>query len=157
MAGDGTALRPTTATRVQYICSWGGVATVVLCVTGWLIAGVLPFPLGPADDTATVVAFYADHRPALLTGLILCTVGIVLVVPLFAVIAVHMRRTEGAFPVLTVIQVITGAVTSVLLLIPMLLMTTIGFAPERPPELTRFYGRRHSRPRRRRPPHPQSA
>ncbi len=125
------------STRVQYACSWGGLATVVVCFTGWLIAGVLPFPLGPSDDTAAVAAFYADHRGSLLAGLILCTVGITLVIPLFAVITVHMRRTEGRYPVLTVAQLLTGAATSVLLLNPMLLMTATGFAPDRPPEITR--------------------
>lgn len=134
---SGRVQRRGVSTRIQYVCSWGGVATVGVCFTGWLVAGVLPFPLGPADDTATVAAFYADHRAALVGGLILCTVGIALVTPLFAVIAVHMRRTEGRYPVLTVLQVLTGAATSVLLILPMLIMATTGFVPERPPEITR--------------------
>ena len=32
--------------RVLTLCAWGGPATVVIALIGWLIAGVLPIPLG---------------------------------------------------------------------------------------------------------------
>jgi hypothetical protein len=122
--------------RVQRLCAWSGVATVVVTFAGWLIAGVLPLPLGPSDAASEVVAFYAGHQTRLLIGLVVATLGIALVMPLFAVVAVHMLRIEGRFPVLTFLQLIAGAATTVLLLMPLLLMAVIGFAPGRPVELT---------------------
>ena len=59
-----------------------------------------------------------------------------LVFPLIALIGVHMVRMEGRTPILTFLQLITGAATGVLLVMPMLLMTIIPFRPDRSPELT---------------------
>jgi hypothetical protein len=59
-----------------------------------------------------------------------------LVFPLVAVIAVYMVRMEGRTPILAFLQLITGAVTGVCLLLPLLLMTTIAFRPDRSAELT---------------------
>jgi hypothetical protein len=122
-------------TRILTFCAWGGPATVVVAMTGWLIAGVLPFPLGPDSTTDQVVSFYS-HDTRVLAGLVMSTLGVCLVFPLIAVIAVFMMRMEGRTPILTFLQLITGAATGVLLLLPLLLMTTIAFRPDRSPELT---------------------
>ncbi|MFA6576825.1 MAG: hypothetical protein WCS84_15495, partial [Nocardioides sp.] len=58
------------------------------------------------------------------------------VLPLVATIAIQMRRMEGRAPVLTVVQVVSGAVTGVLLTMPLLVMAVAGFRPDRTPELT---------------------
>jgi hypothetical protein len=122
-------------TRILTLCAWGGPATVVIALTGWLIAGVLPIPLGPDSTTDQVVSFYS-HDTRVLTGLVMSTLGVCLVFPLIAVIAVFMMRMEGRTPILTFLQLITGAATGVCLLLPLLLMTTIAFRPDRSPELT---------------------
>jgi hypothetical protein len=64
------------------------------------------------------------------------TLGVCLVFPLIAVIAIFMWRMEGRTPILTFLQLLTGAATGVCLLLPLLLMTTIAFRPARSPELT---------------------
>jgi hypothetical protein len=122
-------------TRILTLCAWGGPATVVIALTGWLIAGVLPIPLGPDSTTDQVVSFYS-HDTRVLAGLVMSTLGVCLVFPLIAVIAVFMMRMEGRTPILTFLQLITGAATGVCLLLPLLLMTTIAFRPDRNPELT---------------------
>jgi len=52
------------------------------------------------------------------------------------VIAIHMLRMEGRTPIFTFVQFLTGAATGVCLLLPLLLMTTIAFRPDRDRELT---------------------
>ncbi|OPX12429.1 hypothetical protein B1790_04170 [Mycobacterium sp. AT1] len=116
------------------MCAWSGPATVVIALIGWLVAGVLPIPLGPDSSTQEVVDFYSQSR--VLVGMSIASVGICLVFPLVALIGVHMVRMEGRTPILTFLQLITGAATGVLLLLPMLLMAVIGFRPDRSPELT---------------------
>lgn len=121
--------------RIQLLCAWSGPAVVVLALIGFLIAGVLPLPLGPSHTTAKVVSFYShDTRAAV--GLIIATLGMCLVFPLIALIGVHMVRMEGRTPILTFLQLITGAATGVFLVMPMILMTIIPFRPDRSPELT---------------------
>lgn len=120
--------------RVLSLCAWAGPATVVIALIGWLIAGVLPIPLGSDSSVQEVVDFYSQTR--VLAGMSIASVGICLVFPLIAVIGVHMVRMEGRTPILTFLQLITGAATGMLLLLPMLLMAVIGFRPDRNPELT---------------------
>ena len=121
--------------RIQLVCAWCGPATVVIALTGWLIAGVLPLPLGASSTTQEVVAFYANDG-RVLPGLVISQLGICLVLPLIALIGYYMLRMEGRYPLLTLIQIVSGTVTGVLLLLPMMLMTVASFRPDRSPELT---------------------
>jgi hypothetical protein len=121
--------------RILALCAWAGPATVVVALIGWLVAGVLPIPLGSESSVEEVVNFYS-HDTRVLAGLVISTLGVSLVFPLIAVIGVHMVRMEGRTPILTFLQLITGAATGVCLLLPLLLMTTIAFRPDRSPELT---------------------
>jgi hypothetical protein len=120
---------------LRRICAWSGPATVVVALVGWLIAGVLPLPLGSSSSTEEVVAFYS-HDTRVLIGLVIAQLGVCLVFPLIALITLAMLRIEGRTPLLTIIQAVTGAATGVLLLMPMLLMAVIAFRPDRTPELT---------------------
>jgi hypothetical protein len=121
--------------QIQLLCAWSGPATVLLASVGFFIAGVLPLPLGPSSTTAKVVNFYS-HDTRVAVGLVIATLGLCLVFPLIALIGVHMVRMEGRTPILTFLQLITGAATGVFLVMPMLLMTMITFRPDRSPELT---------------------
>ena len=121
--------------RIQLLCAWSGPAVVVVALIGFFIAGVLPLPLGPSNTTEKVVNFYS-HDTRVAAGLVIATLGMCLVFPLVALIGVHMVRMEGRIPILTFLQLITGAATGVFLVMPMLLMTIITFRPDRSPELT---------------------
>src|SRR5690349_18712615 len=121
--------------RLQLICAWCGPGTVVVTLIGWLIAGILPLPLGSSSTTEEVVSFYANDTRVLF-GLVVAQLGICLVFPLIGLIGYHMLRIEGRHPLLTFIQLVTGAATGILLFLPMLLMAVIAFRPDRNPELT---------------------
>jgi hypothetical protein len=121
--------------RIQLLCAWSGLAVVVLALIGFLIAGVLPLPLGPNDTAEKVVNFYS-HDTRVAAGLVIATLGMCLVFPLIALIGVYMMRMEGRTPILTFLQLITGAATGVFLVMPMILMTIIPFRADRSPELT---------------------
>lgn len=119
----------------QLVCAWCGPATVIVAFIGWLIAGVLPFPLGSSSTTAEVVGFYSGG-PRVIAGLVIAGIGVSLVVPLIALIGYRMLRMDRRNPLLALIQLVAGAGTGVLLLLPMLLMTVIAFRPDRNPEIT---------------------
>jgi hypothetical protein len=124
------------STRIQLLSAWCGPAAAVVVLLGWLLAGVLPMPLGSDSPVADVVAFYATDTPRVVAGIVLSGIGFGLVFPLVAVIAVTMVRMEGRTPILTFLQLITGAATGIMLLIPMILMAICGFRPDRNPEIT---------------------
>lgn len=121
--------------RAQLLCAWAGPATVLVTLLGWLIAGILPIPLGSSSTTQEVVSFYG-HDTRVLSGLVISQLGICLVFPLIGLIGYFLLRIEGQRPILTFVQLVTGAATGVLLLLPMLLMAVIAFRPYRNPEIT---------------------
>lgn len=116
--------------RALKACAWGGPAALVISSLGWLIAGVLPLPLGPADSTSEVYAFYTDHNTRLKVGLVIASLGITLMMMLVAAISVHLLRVEGRLPVLSFLQLVAGAVTAVLLLVPQLIWLAMAYRPE---------------------------
>jgi hypothetical protein len=121
--------------RLMTMSAWCGPAAVVIPLTGWLIAGVLPVPLNSDSTTAEVVEFYSNDT-RVLVGLVIAAIGVSLVFPLIGLIGVYMVRMEGRTPLLTFIQLVTGAATGVFLLMPMILMAVIAFRPDRNPEVT---------------------
>ena len=121
--------------RIQLLFAWSGPATVVIVSIGFLLAGVLPMPLGPNSSTQEVVNFYS-HDTRVAAGLVIASLGICLVFLLIALIGVYMARMEGRTPILTLLQLVTGAATGVFLLMPLLLMAAIPFRPDRTAELT---------------------
>jgi hypothetical protein len=80
------------------------------------------------------VNFYS-HDTRVIAGLVISTIGVCFVFPLIAIIGVRMVWMEGRTPILTFLQLITGAATGICLLLPLLMMTTIAFRPDRNPDL----------------------
>lgn len=127
--------RPSLRSTALLVCGWIGPAVIVVAFAGWLIAGVLPFPLGPDDSEQKVVGFYADGMHVVL-GIGLATIGVSLLSPLVAAISYLMDSGSPGARLLSLVQLVSGSVTAVLLFVPMLIMAIIAFRPERSPELT---------------------
>lgn len=119
--------------KTLLVCGWCGPVAMIIALSGWLIAGLLPFPLGPSNSAAEVASFYAGgtHVPM---GIAISSVGLGLVVPLIAGITFVMWKFEPT-PILTLVQLVSGVVTAVCLLLPMLIMAVGGFRADRSPEL----------------------
>lgn len=126
---------PDTRAWVLLVCGWCGPLTLLVTLVGWLIAGVLPFPLGPYHSADEVVAFYGAgvHVSA---GFALATLGISLVTPLIASLSHLMNTGSPESRLLSTIQLISGTVTATMLLIPMLIMAVAAFRADRDPQLT---------------------
>jgi hypothetical protein len=120
----------------QLACTWGGPVTLVGALAGWLLAGVLPVPPAASYSTAQTVAWYAGNPTAVRAGLLLATIAVCGIGPLIAVISIQMLRIEGRRPLLSLLQLLSGAVTWVMLFLPMIIMNVAAFRPDRNPELT---------------------
>lgn len=120
---------------VLLACGWCGPLTIAVAFVGWLTAGVLPFPLGPSDSAADVAAFYGGGLHVSL-GLVIASTGVSLVAPLIAALSHLMDTGSPESRLLSLVQAISGATTTVLLLVPMLIMAVAAFRPSRDAELT---------------------
>ncbi len=126
----------TTRLRILNVCSWGGIVALAITLVGWLIAGLLPLPLGPSDSMSTVAHFYGTHGTRRELGFMLGTLGVCFLMPLVGVITVHMARSEGRLPLLAVIQLGTGSVTMLINLLPSMLFCVLAFRGDRDPHTT---------------------
>lgn len=124
--------------RVQVFCAWCGPAFAVLLFGGWgFMGGFIPL-IGAGNSAQHVASLYAEHQTLHKVGLILGMVGVFLTIPYFLVISLQMRRMERGTPVLAILQLLSGIIVTVVLMIPMLLFVGGAFRPERPPELTQL-------------------
>lgn len=123
------------ATFTLRLCGWSAFIAVAIALGGLAMAGVLPFPLGPDSTQQEVVAFYSGGAPTVL-GLGIASVGLGLVGLLIAGITFVMWRSEGEYPILTLIQLVFGTITVACLMFPMMLMAVTAFRPGRGGELT---------------------
>lgn len=130
-------MNPAMRLRILNICSWAGVAAVVVTLAGWLLAGLLPLPLGPSKSAVEVAHFYGTHTTLRMLGFTIATLGICLLMPLVGVVAVHMNRAEGRAPFLTWVQLGTGSVTMLINLLPSMLFCVLTFrGADRDPHTT---------------------
>ncbi|MGW5110638.1 hypothetical protein [Nocardia sp. NPDC004123] len=95
----------------QLLCAWGGPLMIFFFGIGsvWL-ARYFPPEILPGDSAQTVADFYAKHTTRIRIGLIFTACAYGLMGTWGVAMAVQTRRKEGAFPVLTYVQ-LTGMAT----------------------------------------------
>ena len=121
--------------KTQIACAACGLAFAIQFTVGWwFIAGFVP-PHAPLMTAAEVADAYSQHTGTIRFGILLAMVSTALTLPFIAVIAVQMRRIENAFPILTFTELVAGAVTAMILLMPTVLWTAAAFRPDRNPEI----------------------
>lgn len=121
--------------RVHRWCALAGPVAIVVALVGWLVAGILPRP--PASDLtpAEVVDFYTGNAVALKAGLALSVFGVSGMGVLSAALTVQLLKAEGRTPILSFVQLVSGTVTWVLLVVPLVIMIVAGFRVDRSPDL----------------------
>ncbi|MGE4425159.1 MAG: hypothetical protein AB7G37_01755 [Solirubrobacteraceae bacterium] len=124
--------------RVQVVCAWCGPAFVIGLFGGWgILGGFLPHI--PASDTAEqVAAAYAERVDLRRAGLLISLVATFLTVPFFLSISLQMRRSEGRVPALAILQLASGLVICLVLLLPTLFFLVATFRVYDAPEITQM-------------------
>jgi hypothetical protein len=124
--------------RIQLLCAWCGPAFLLLFLLGfWVIAGLVP-PPSANDSALQIAAFYRDNADQLRVGLLLLLIAAPLLVPFAVLLAIQLKRSDERVAPLAYIQLLCGVVTMLELLLPVVLMGTAAFRPERSPESTQL-------------------
>lgn len=119
--------------RILDHAALGGPAALVVTLTGWLISGMLPLPMGPGSSTSDVVGFFTDDPNRVMAGFVLSSIGVVLMLPMLALISVHLLRMEGRVPLMAFTQILAAAVTVVINMFPQLIFAIAAFRTDRDP------------------------
>lgn len=124
--------------RIDLSLLWCGVPFIVLFFTGLLLFADFVPPPSPALSAEEVAAVFEDRAVSIRTGMLLCFVGSMFVLPLGAGIINQTRRIAVA-PGLTILQVMSVAALVLILIFPIMLWWVAAFRPgERPAEDVQF-------------------
>jgi hypothetical protein len=102
--------------KIQKWCAWCGPALVVLMLTGMSLAHMIPWGSQPHPSKSAdeIASFYRSHLTSIRIGVILCILSQALYIPYGILIALHTRRIERGFPIISTIQGATVAAATAL-------------------------------------------
>ena len=108
---------------------------IALMLAGLLIAGLLPLP-DPAMTAADVAAMVSENAFRIRLGMIVVACGAVFLGPFISEIAVQMRRIEGPYAPLTMVQFGFGILLVFEFILPCFVCLAATYRPDRSPEIT---------------------
>lgn len=123
--------------KYQLLAVQCGFAFEILYTIFWGWFGHNLPPSSPNLSAADLAAVYAQHHNAILLGNSMAALVGVLWIPWTAQLAVVMWRIEGASPVLSIIQVIGGALTAWVLMFCPAIWATAAFRSDIDPNTVR--------------------
>jgi hypothetical protein len=123
--------------RYQFLAASSGFAFEILFTIFWAGFGHNLPPASPGLSGPELATFFALHHNAILFGNSMAALVAVLWIPWTAQLTVVMRRIEGSSPVLTIIQLIGGALTAWVLMFCPAIWATAAFHTEIDPGVVR--------------------
>ncbi|MET8978785.1 hypothetical protein ABZX85_24520 [Streptomyces sp. NPDC004539] len=115
--------------RLQRLSAWCGVVLFVGFLIAFVVGHLTP-PMSPTESPDDIVSFLKDHR----TGILTCVALMVLLVPFeypyVVVTSLQMRRVEGGWGLLSMIQLLTGVVAPVGFFFPLAILAAAAYRPE---------------------------
>jgi hypothetical protein len=120
---------------IHKLCAWSGTICLITMAIGFVaLAGFIP-TMSPGVSAQETAHFIVEHRDRIRWGLILCMFSACLLVPFAASMAIHMRRIEGRFPILALIQFGSGTIFSLEFIYLLFFWQVATFRTDRSPEL----------------------
>jgi hypothetical protein len=127
---------PTLRPRAQRLCIWAGLLFMVVLYVGfWLMAGFVP-PPSPQNSAAETAKLFSDHSTGIRLGIVLTNLGSGLLCAWYGTLSVQLKRIEGHSSPWTYTQLVGGAASVVIFLIPCGLWEAAAYRPDTDPVLT---------------------
>jgi hypothetical protein len=124
--------------RVQRACAWAGPLFIVAMAIGFVAIGKMIPPPPPGDSATQTADFFLGNADRIRFGMIASAFAAALLVPLSTVIALQMRRTEGRYPALSLIQFASGVLLSLEFIYLIFFWQVAAFRQDRAPELVQL-------------------
>lgn len=121
--------------RVMKLCAWSGIVFMVLIGLGFVVlAGFIP-PPSPSDTMAETAARFIEQRYGIRFGMIVSMVAATFLMPYAVAMTLHMRRIEGRFAPLALIELGLGALFVLEFIYLLFFWQAATFRVDRAPEL----------------------
>ncbi|MEU1184268.1 hypothetical protein ABZ464_42990 [Streptomyces sp. NPDC005820] len=115
--------------RLQRISAWCGVVLFVGMLTAFSVGHLIP-AMSPTESPDDVVAFLKDHRTGILTCVSLMVLLVPFEYPFVVVTSLQLRRVEGGWGLLSMIQLTTGVVAPLGFFFPLAILAAAAWRPE---------------------------
>jgi hypothetical protein len=123
--------------KLQRIAAWGGIAMLALLFVFFLLIAKLIPPLSPTASAQAITDFLIANKLRVRVGLAFSLLAPCVAMPWVATICLRVRRVEGKWGVLSVTQLLAGAIFVPSFVFPLMVMAAAAFRPEeRDPQIT---------------------
>lgn len=113
---------------------------LILFMTGFAVIGGIVPPPPPSWTAAEVARFYTENHTRIEIGLCVAMLGSAFMFPWAVVIALQMKRVEGRWGPLALLELISGGVSCLVFVFPMFAMAVAAYRPQsRSPELVQAF------------------
>lgn len=124
-----------TSVRTQRACILLAPVMIVMLGVGFTVfAGWIP-PPSPGQTAQETADMYREHNTGIKIGLVMTSLGAVMLAPLMVVISVVMQRIEGRRSPLALIQLVMLACLMIEFIFPVVFMQAAAFRPNSSPEV----------------------
>ncbi|MBE9373294.1 hypothetical protein IQ251_02430 [Saccharopolyspora sp. HNM0983] len=121
--------------RLYRFSVWCGVIVLVAFIVAFTIVGKLTPPPPPEAGAEEIAAFLVQNRTGILWAVVIMGVFAPLFYPFAVVTSLQMRRIEGGWGLLSMVQLTTAVVAPTGWLYPLAVLATAAYRPERDPQL----------------------
>lgn len=121
--------------RYYRLSVWCGVVVLVANTLAFSVIGHLSPPVSPHDSAQEVANFLAEHRTGILWAVVVMGICAPLFYPFAVITSLQMRRIEGGWGLLSMIQLTTGVVAPTGWVYPLAVLATAAYRPHRSPDL----------------------
>ncbi|MEU9271616.1 hypothetical protein AB0E04_40255 [Streptomyces sp. NPDC048251] len=115
--------------RLQRVSAWCGVILFVGFFAAFAVGHLTP-PMSPTESPEDIAAFLKDHRTGILTCVALMVLLIPFEYPYVIVTSMQLRRVEGGWGMLSMIQLTTGIMAPAGFFFPLAILAAAAYRPE---------------------------
>jgi hypothetical protein len=120
---------------VHKFCAWSGWSCLVILGLGFVLAAGFVPNRSPSLSAVETAHYVIENKDRIRWGIIISVFGASLLMPFVVSITLHMRRIEGRYPALALIQFGSGAIFVLEFLYLLFFWQTATFRVDRSPEL----------------------
>lgn len=121
--------------RLYRLSVWCGVVVLVAFVVAFTVLGKLTPPVSPQASAQSVADTLVRNRTGILWAVVIMGVFVPLFYPFAVVTSLQMRRIEGGWGLLSMVQLTTAVVAPTGWLYPLAVYATAAYRPGRDPQL----------------------
>jgi hypothetical protein len=114
---------------MQRLSAWSGFVLLVGFMAAFAIGNIIP-PMSPTESPEEIVRFLTDNQTRILTCVVLMVLLVPFEYPFVIVTSLQMRRIEGGWGLLSMLQLTTGVVAPVGFFFPLAILSAAAYRPE---------------------------